>query len=69
MNVFHIFHAQAVFEKSLNASFIAFIPKKIDDLDMKDFWPISLVGGMYKFFSKVLANHFWRVVHGLISDS
>ena len=37
MNVFHIFHAQAVFEKSLNASFIAFIPKKIDDLDMKDF--------------------------------
>lgn len=37
MNVFHIFHAQAVFEKSLNAFFIAFIPKKTDDVDMKDF--------------------------------
>ena len=45
MNVFHIFHAHAVFEKSLNATFLALIPKKIDDVDVQDFRPISLVEG------------------------
>lgn len=35
----------------------------------KDFWPISLIGGIYKIISKVLVNCFRRVAHGLISDS
>ena len=56
MAVFHNFHTQAVFEKSLNASFLALIPKKVDAVEVKDFQPISLVGGMYKIISKVLAN-------------
>ena len=56
MNVFHIFHAHAVFEKSLNATFLALIPKKIDVVDVKAFRPISLVGGLYKITAKVLAN-------------
>ena len=54
--VFHDFHTQAVFEKSLNASFLALIPKKVDAVKVKDFQPISLVGGMYKIISNVLAN-------------
>ena len=66
---FIIFHAHAVFEKSLNATFLAFIPKKIDAVDVKDFWPISLVGGLYKIIAKVLFNHMRRVVHYLISES
>ena len=44
MAVFHNFHSQAVFEKSLNASFLALIPKKVDAVEVKDFRPISLVG-------------------------
>ncbi|XP_065630572.1 uncharacterized protein LOC136067974 [Quercus suber] len=56
MNVFHNFHAHAVFEKSLNATFLALIPKKYDAVDVKDFQPISLVGGLYKIIAKVLAN-------------
>ena len=58
MDVFQNFHTQAVFEKSLNASFLALIPKKVDAMEVKDFRPISLVGGIYKIISKVLANRF-----------
>ena len=56
MNVFHAFHAHAVFEKSLNTTFLALIPKKVDAEDVKDFRPINLVGGLYKIIAKVLAN-------------
>ena len=50
MAVFHNFHTQALFEKSLNASFLALIPKKVDAVEVKDFRPISLVGGIFFFF-------------------
>ena len=42
-----------MFEKSLNASFLALIPKKVDVVEIKDFLPISLVGGICKIISKV----------------
>ena len=45
-----------MFEKSLNASFLALIPKKVDAVEIKDFRPISLVGVIYKIIAKVLAN-------------
>ena len=38
-------------------------------MEIKDFKPISLVGGIYKIISKVLANQFRKVAHGLISGS
>ena len=69
MAAFHNFHTQVVFEKSLNASFLALIPKKVDVVEVKDFWLISLIGGIYKIISKVLANLLRRVTHGLISVS
>ena len=50
MVVFQNFHTQAVFEKCLNASFLALIPKKVDAVEVKDFRPISLVGGIFFFF-------------------
>ncbi|XP_050243704.1 uncharacterized protein LOC126692222 [Quercus robur] len=53
MNVLHVFHAHVVFEKSLNATFLALIPKKFDAMDVQDYRPISLVGGMYKIIAKV----------------
>ena len=38
-------------------------------MDVKDFQPISLVGGLYKIIAKVLANRMRRVVHSLTSES
>ena len=58
-----------MFEKNLNTSFLAFIPKKVDAVEIKDFRPISLVGGICKIISKVLASHLRRVAHRLILDS
>ena len=69
MDVLHNFHEQAVFERSPNVSFLSLIPKKSDAMEVKDFHPISLVGGTYKIISKVLANRLQRVAHSIISDS
>ena len=54
--VFEEFFQHCKFEKSLNATFIALIPKKNDASNIKDFRPISLVGSVYKILAKVLAN-------------
>ena len=67
MEVLANFHSQAVFEKSLNATFIALIPKKVDAVNVRDFRPISLVGSIYKVISKLLANRLRRVITGIIS--
>jgi hypothetical protein len=49
--VFHDFRASSKFEKkSLKATFIAHIPKKSRVIDLKEFWPISLVSGVYNIF-------------------
>ena len=45
-----------MFEWSLNVSFLALIPKKANAVEVKDFCPISLVGGIYKIISKILAK-------------
>ncbi len=63
------FHTHSQFEKSLNATFIALIPKKSESLEVKDFRPISLVGSVYKILAKVLANRLRLVLHKLISAS
>jgi hypothetical protein len=42
----------------LNATFVSLITKKTIVVDVKDFRPVSLVGGVYKIISKVLANRF-----------
>ena len=41
----HFFANNGKFEKSLNATFITLIPKKNAAIEVKDFRPISLVGG------------------------
>jgi hypothetical protein len=66
MGVFQDFHSHNKFVKSINATFLALIPKKFGAVDLKDFRPISLVSGVYKIIAKVLANRLRRVVEKII---
>ena len=67
--VFDEFFHHCKFEKSLNATFIALIPKKNLASDIRDFRPISLVGSVYKILAKVLANRLRVVLDQLISEN
>ena len=67
--MFEEFYHHSKFEKSLNATFIALIPKKNDASNIRDFRPISLVGSLYKILSKVLANRLKQVLDQLTSES
>ena len=69
MNFFRQFHESGSFVRSLNATFLVLIPKKGKAEDLKDFKPISLVGGLYKWLTKVLANRLKRVLAKVISTS
>jgi hypothetical protein len=68
MAVFSDFHARSKFEKSLNSTFISLIPKAPGAANLKDFRPISLVNGVYKIISKVLANRLRLVMSTIISS-
>ncbi|XP_042948654.1 uncharacterized protein LOC122281327 isoform X2 [Carya illinoinensis] len=65
MKVFLEFHVYMKVEKSLNATFIALILKKVGAVEMKDFRPISLVN-WDKIISKVLTNHMSVVMEKII---
>jgi hypothetical protein len=67
MAVFEEFHARGKFVKSISSTFISLIPKIHGAKEIKDFRPISLVGGVYKIISKVLANRMRRVMARVIS--
>jgi hypothetical protein len=69
MAVFSEFHNSCQFKRSLNATFVSLIPKKANVEEIKDFRPISLVGGVYKMISKVLANRLKLVLGKIISIS
>ena len=62
-------HTHCKFERTLNASFIALIPKKQNATNIRDFRAISLIGSVYKLLSKVLANRLRGVLDNLISES
>jgi hypothetical protein len=69
MGFFAEVHTHCKFEHSLNASFIALIPKKQNASNIRDFRPISLIGSVYKLLAKVLANRLKGVLDSLISES
>jgi hypothetical protein len=64
--VFEEFHARGKFVKSINSTFVSLISKIQGAKEVKDFWLISLVGGVYKIISKVLANRMRRVMEKII---
>ena len=55
------------FAKSLNTTFLVLIPKKSGAEDLRDFRPISLLGGLYKLLAKVLANRLKKVLDKVVS--
>ncbi|RVW89897.1 Transposon TX1 uncharacterized 149 kDa protein [Vitis vinifera] len=69
MNFFREFHRSGHFVCSLNATFIVLILKKGRAKNLRDFRPISLVGGLYKWLAKVLANGLKRVLAKVISKT
>jgi hypothetical protein len=69
MGFFHEVHTYCKFERSLNASFIALIPKKQNASNIRDFRLISLIESVYKLLAKVLANRLKGVLDSLISES
>ena len=62
MKFFWEFYKHGNFVKSLNATFLFLILKKVGAKDLRDFRPISLMGGLYKWLTKVLANRLRKVV-------
>lgn len=68
LNFFKEFQDQGSFEKSLNATFIALIPKKTGAHKIKDFRPINLVGSIYKLLVKVLANRLRMVLDKVVLE-
>ena len=69
LGFFKEFYEHIRFVKNLNATFLVLIPKKQTVEDFKDLRPISLVGGLYKILTKVLANRIKRVMEKVISKS
>ena len=69
MGFFKEFHEKNMFVRSLNSTFLVLVPKKENAVDIKDFRPISLVGGVYKILAKVLANRLKMVVGQVVSTS
>jgi hypothetical protein len=67
--VFSKFYEYGSFVRSLNATFLSLIPKKVNAVEVKDFRPISLVGSVYKILAKVLANRLSVVLVAVISPS
>ncbi|RVW20304.1 Transposon TX1 uncharacterized 149 kDa protein [Vitis vinifera] len=63
------FHECGRFVRSLNSTFLVLIPKKPGAEDLRDFRPISLVGGLYKLLAKVLANRLKKVVGKVVSSA
>ena len=50
-------------------TFLVMIPKKGNVEDIKDYRPISLLGGLYKILAKVLANRLRRIIDKVVSLS
>lgn len=62
MQIFQDFFSFGKFEKSLNATFVAFVLKIQGSFKFQDFLSISLVSRIYKIILKFLANCMSKVM-------
>ena len=63
IGIVNIFHVLPIKKK------IVWIPKNGSKEDIKDFRPINLIGGFYKFLVKILANRLKKVIGKVSSES
>lgn len=68
MKIFDNFFANGEFDKRINKSFFALIPKVQNPSNFKEFRPICLVGCLYKIVEKVLAHSLHRVVGKVVGE-
>ena len=66
---FDEFHANGVFPRGSNASFITLIPKLKDPQNLSEYRPISLIGCVYKIVAKLLANRLKKVMPNIIDEN
>ena len=62
------FHANGVFLRGSNTSFIALIPKKRYPQNLNEYRPISLIGCVYKIVAKLLTNRLKKVLPEIIDE-
>ncbi|XP_050232935.1 uncharacterized protein LOC126681437 [Mercurialis annua] len=67
ISLFQQFYTFANFPVGLNTAFLVLIPKFRGASDIKDFRPISLINGVFKLISKVLANRLSTILPMVIS--
>lgn len=61
-------HQRSVFKKSFNATFIVLIPKKLGAVELRDFTPINLIGGVCKIISKFLTERLKTMIEKLVDE-
>lgn len=64
----HEVHANGVFPRGSNASFITLIPKVKDPQNLNEYRPISLIGCIYKIVAKLLANRLKKLMSHIINE-
>jgi len=64
--MFDQFYANEALPKSFLSFFVTLIPKVKVSLSLKEYRPISLLGSLYKFLSKVLAGRLSKVMNSII---
>ena len=62
------FHANGVFPKGSNASFLTLIPKVHDAQGLNEYRPISLIGCIYKIVTKLLSRRLKKVLPSIIDE-
>nr|GEW08186.1 hypothetical protein [Tanacetum cinerariifolium] len=63
------FFSNGVFPNGCNSSFIALIPKVTDAKHVSNYRPISMIGGIYKVVTKILASHLAMVISDIVSNT
>nr|GFA34123.1 RNA-directed DNA polymerase, eukaryota, reverse transcriptase zinc-binding domain protein [Tanacetum cinerariifolium] len=62
------FFHHASFPIGCNSSFIALIPKTLNQKSVGEYRPISLIGSIYKVVTQILANRLSTVIADIISN-